>query len=425
MRRSSVSLIWAFVCLLVANVTLAQSPALDSSASTESTTEVALTTARNSTSVTTLSSAAVAEKLAEAKRLLNSREDGSVSIALAALDPRVSEIHVLTLAKESFLTKGADVSLTTHLGKAVRLRIIRPNGVNTAVTITDITGHSLLPLLVKYPIIRDGAWSENAFYTSAHPALLSSNIVAEGQRYLTTMFAQAAADLKSSGVTIPADIVEVAKHLVIVEHTDHKRFREENRAEIYPEVLALYALNQGNTYRYSVSSAGAGGMIQMIPRTYEAIRQQHPNVSLQADFVSGMQNHANALKAQLLYINDTWKFLQGTTEVQDALRSGTASKIELLAAGYNSNPYRLPQYLSNGGSAWRALIPAETQMYLAIYQSVDRHVDFGNAESVPLVGGSRATPFGTAFARQASAAVISWLGKQVLSNATVITHLMP
>ena len=140
-----------------------------------------------------------------------------------------------------------------------------------------------------------------------------------------------------------------------------------------------------------------------------------------------MQDHANALKAQLLYINDTWNYLEGTDEVQQALRSGTASKIELLAAGYNSNPYRLPKYLSNGGSGWRTLIPAETQMYLSIYRSVDSQVDFGNSQSVPLtdVGAAKVTPFGTAIARQASAVVISWLGKQVISNATVITQFMP
>src|SRR6185436_4407886 len=178
--------------------------------------------------------------------------------------------------------------------------------------------------------------------TSAHPALVSDQVVAMGQQYLATMFARANADLQSNGVNVPADVVEVAKHLVIVEHTDHKRFREEDRARIYPEVMALYALNQGDTFRYSVSSAGAGGMIQMIPRTYEAIRQHHPNVSLKADFVDGMQTHTNALKAQLLYINDTWNYLAQTPEVQQALRSGIATKTELLAAGYNSNPYRLP-----------------------------------------------------------------------------------
>jgi hypothetical protein len=281
-------------------------------------------------------------------------------------------------------------------------------------------------LLVQYPIVKGGSWTENAYYTSAHPALISSDIVAEGNRYLATTFERATTDLQSSGVAIPADIIEVAKHLVIVEHTDHKRFRDEDRAGIYPEVLALYALNQGDTFRYSVSSAGAGGMIQMIPRTYEAIRQHHPNVSLKADFVDGMQNHANALKAQLLYINDTWDYLAQTPEVQQALRSGVATKTELLAAGYNSNPYRLPDYLANGGSGWRTLIPAETQMYLAIYQSVDSHVDFESTESVPTTDAGLATtsPAGPSIARQASSAVLSWVSKQVLSSTVALTHLV-
>ena len=421
--RKKIFLTGAFVCLLISKLALAQAPMFD--ASTVAATEIASTAAETS-SVTTLSSTELAAKLSEAKKLLQTRADGgSVSIALAAFDPRAEQIHVLTLAKEAFLTKGAEFSLTTQLGKVVRLRIVRPNGVNTAVTVKDTDGHSLLPLLVQYPIVRDGSWSENAYYTSAHPALLSSDVVAEGQRYLGTMFQQATSELQASGVAVPADIVEVAKHLVIVEHTDHKRFRDENRADIYPEVLALYALNQGDTYRYSVSSAGAGGMIQMIPKTYAAIREHHPNVSLHADFVRGMQDHSNALKAQLLYINDTWNFLSQSADVQQAMRSGIATKTELLAAGYNSNPYRLPNYLANGGSGWKGLIPAETQMYLAIYQSVDSHVDFGRFQSVPTsdVGMATINP-GSSFARQASSAVMSWVSKQVLTSAVALTHLV-
>jgi hypothetical protein len=95
-----------------------------------------------------------------------------------------------------------------------------------------------------------------------------------------------------------------------------------------------------------------------------------------------MRDHANALKAMLLYMNDTWTNLSDSSEVQEALRNGIATKPELLAAGYNSNPVRLPMYLKNGGANWKTLIPAETQMYLAIYSEVDRNVQFQNrAES--------------------------------------------
>src|SRR5205823_5611998 len=180
--------------------------------------------------------------------------------------------------------------------------------------------------------------------------------------YVTTMLETAAKHLADNGVSISRDIVQIAEHLVLVEHTDHRRFLNEDRAAIYPEILSLYALNQGDTFRYSVSSAGAGGMIQMIPRTYEGIRAHHQGVKLDTDFVNGMQNHANALKAMLLYLNDTWHYLEKNDEVQSALRTGVATKSELLAAGYNSNPMRLPTYLKNGGASWRSLIPAETQM---------------------------------------------------------------
>jgi hypothetical protein len=80
-------------------------------------------------------------------------------------------------------------------------------------------------------------------------------------------------------------------------------------------------------------------------------------------------------------MNDTWNKLQESSDVQDALGNGTATKPELLAAGYNSNPLRLPAYLKNGGTSWRTLIPAETQMYLAIYSSVDSNVQFKETAS--------------------------------------------
>jgi hypothetical protein len=413
------------VCLFAVNLTMAQTPGSDNIQPLSHPNASGI-------AVTTLSAAEVAEKLAQARSILKTQsvlsEDNSPLVALATLDPHSSEIDVLTLTKESFLTEGGVFELNSRNGKALWLRVVRPNYVNTTVTVTEAaTRRSLIPLLVKYPIERDGAFIENAFYTSAHPALVSSAIVEEGHRYLANMFAQATDELRSNGVTIPADLVEVAKHLVIVEHTDHRRFREDSREEIYPEVLALYALNQGNTFRYSISSAGAGGMIQMIPKTYDAIQQHHPNVTLEPDFVTGMQNHANALKAMLLYVNDTWNHLKHDDEVQEALRSGIATKTELLAAGYNSNPYRLPQYLSDGGSGWRTLIPEETQMYLAIYNSVDSNVDFGNPQSVQGVdvGVSATSQFGTSIARQTTSALLDWISNQIIDSGPALSHVMP
>jgi len=314
----------------------------------------------------------------EAQRLLKSRPHltamGSSSlytVTLAALDDKNSQIHLLIIPKETFLKKGAEMTLITSLGATVQLRIIRANGVNTAVTVFDNTGRSFVPLIVEYPIERGGSLHEVAYYTSVHPALLSPDVVKTGQTYVRTMIDLAAKRLKDKGVTVPPNLIDIAERLCIVEHADHTRFRNENRQALFEEIFSLYALNELNTYRHSVSTAGAGGMVQMIPSTYQMVRRLHPGIGLNPDFVYGMRNHGNALEAMLLYVLDTWKVLAASSDVADALRLGMATQRELMAAGYNSNPAKLPLYIRRGGAGWRTLIPRETQMYLQIYQSLD------------------------------------------------------
>src|SRR5678816_181464 len=324
-----------------------------------------------------LSPQAIRARVAEAERLFKPRPKPAGMapsidfVTLALLDRRTNRIHQLTLAKETFLTRDAEVNMTTSLGLPVSLRVIRANGVNTAVTIFDSTGYSLMPLLVEFPIEKRGVFRELAYYTSAHPALMSPELARSGQLYVRTMLDFAAKRLREKGVQISPQIIDVAERLCLVEHVDHDRFRLENRSALFQEIYSLFALNQLNTYRYSVSSAGAGGMVQMIPWAYGLMRQRHPSVGLMPDFVTGMQTHANALQAMLLYMNDTWSDLSAHEEVQYALSGKYATQTELLAAGYNSNAARLPQYLRRGGSSWRTLIPRETQMYLQIYKNFE------------------------------------------------------
>jgi len=330
-----------------------------------------------SSSATHLSPQMIRSRIGEAERLFKSRPKPvgmlpSIQfVTLAILDRRNNRIHQLTLPKETFLTKGAEVTLSTSLGMIVDLRILRANGVNTAVTAFDDTGYALTPLLVEFPIEKKGVFRELAYYTSAHPALMSPELSRSGQLYVRTMLDFAAKRLRDKGIVISPQILDVAERLCLVEHVDHERFRAENRAALFQEVYALFALNQNDTYRYSVSTAGAGGMVQMIPWAYNLMRQRHPGAGLIPDFVTGMRTHANALEAMLLYMHDTWNDLAANEDVQYALNAKLATQTELLAAGYNSNAARLPQYLRRGGASWRVLIPRETQMYLQIYKNFE------------------------------------------------------
>jgi hypothetical protein len=292
-------------------------------------------------------------------------------VTVAALDRNTSRTHLVTLSKETFLTKGAEVTLPSSLGTLLTIRVLRANGVNTALSVVTPDGISLVPLIVEYPIERNGLFREMAYYTSAHPALLSKDLTRSGQSYVRNMLDLAARRLKERGVTISPDIVNVAERLCVVEHIDHERFRAENRLVLYDEIYSLYGLNELDTYRYSVSIAGAGGMVQMIPWAYNLERQRHPGVGLIPDFVTAMRNHGNALQAMLLYMQDTWNELYANDDVKYALNSKIATTSELLAAGYNSNAAKLPGYIRRGGEDWKTLIPRETQMYLQIYKSFE------------------------------------------------------
>lgn len=349
------------------------------SATTSAAPDAVVLPASAASNLSALSAGNVSALLTEAKRALQAREGERTplnSVTMSALDRASGEIHFVTVPKEVFLRRGAELTAATAQGNPVRLNIVRANGVNTAVNVSCAeTARAFLPLVVEYPIERDGALREMAYYSSAHPALLSSELVNGGKSYIRTMLDEAERRLRVRDVRIAPEIVDIAERLVVVEHTDHARFLNENRGALFNEILTLYALNRTDTYRYSVSSAGAGGMIQMIPSTYEMMRRLYPDAGLNPDFVAGMTDHYNALEAMLLYMQRTWDDLQRSATVREALAASIATQTELVAAGYNSNPARLPGYLQRGGAQWRTLIPNETQMYLRIYAALESHIE--------------------------------------------------
>ncbi len=338
-----------------------------------------------------LTPALIQARINEATRLLKSRPMATAMLAnpqiefvtVAALDRNTSRTHLITLSKQTFLKKGSELTITSSLGTVVTLRVLRANGVNTALSIFTAEGQALVPLIVEYPIERNGRFLEMAYYTSAHPALLSKDLTGFGQAYIRNMLDLAVRRLKDKGVAISPEIVNVAERLCIVEHTDHERFRAENRLALFEEIYSLYALNDLDTYRYSVSTAGAGGMVQMIPWAYNFVRQAHPGVALIPDFVTAMRNHGNALQAMLIYMQETWNELTKSDDIRYALNTKIATPSELLAAGYNSNAAKLPGYIRRGGENWKTLIPRETQLYLQIYKSFESLVPMKMRTTVP------------------------------------------
>jgi hypothetical protein len=353
------------------------------SAEIEAARPVVNSTTKSASTARVLSFGQMKSKIAEAKRYMQSRPlatalvEGTLPtdfVRVAFQDWKNNRIDYFVLSKEAFLSTVSEKVVSSENGRSVRVRTIRGNGVNTPIVILDDAGESHLPLMVQYPVVRDGRYMETAYYMSTHPGLGTQEVVNAGRYYVRNVIEIARERLKEKGIVIQPKVADIAERLATVEHVDHSRFRNELHQNIYNDIFTLYALNEGQTYRYSVSSAGAGGMVQMIPSTYRMVRSWHPNVPLIPDFVEGMRNHVNATQAMLLYMQRTWNDLISNSTVAYAHSSGMATQEQLMAAGYNSNPARLAGYINRGGQNWTSLIPRETKVYLQIYQSLEKSV---------------------------------------------------
>lgn len=330
-----------------------------------------------------LSFSQIKAKIAEAKRQMQTRPlttamvepvTATGLVRIAYYDWRDKRVDYIVIRKDAFLTTDSMTTAVSSNGRQVTSRTLRANGVNTPITITDENGQAQLPLLIQYPVEKGGRYIETAYYMSTHPGLVTPEVVSAGRFYIHNVIEIARDQLRAKGYFIQPKVADIAERLATVEHVDHLRFRTEFQSNIFNDIFTLYALNGGQTFRYSVSSAGAGGMVQMIPPTYRMIRSRYPNAVLMPDFVEGMRNHVNATQAMLLYMQMTWNDLTANYTVSSAMQTGIATQEQLMAAGYNSNPAKLAGYIDRGGSSWSLLIPRETQIYLQIYSSLEHDV---------------------------------------------------
>lgn len=369
--------------IIVGTTTKPSGPSTDSTPETADAPKTNAPIASSNLSGRSLGFRQIKSLIAEAKRDMQTRPMATASsepvvmtdfVRVAFQDTHRKILDYVVLTKDAFLSTEADKQAVSQNGRQLTIRTIRGNGVNTPIVILDESGQAQLPILVQYPVVRNGKYVETAYYMSTHPGLVTPEVVSAGRYYVRNVIELAREKLREKGVTIQPKVADIAERLATVEHVDHQRFKTEYQSNIFNDIFTLYALNEGQTFRYSVSSAGAGGMVQMIPSTYRMIRSRYPQANLMPDFVEGMRNHVNATQAMLLYMQSTWNDLNSSPTIKDALASGIATPEQLMAAGYNSNPAKLAGYINRGGENWTNLIPRETQIYLQIYDSVERFV---------------------------------------------------
>jgi len=164
MKKSFIFLLAIFVCALGSAAAPAQSESNSQTPNAVSAPSSPAATEPSEASVATaLPSTDISSRISEARRLLSSRQTAGTSrdlVTVAAFDTATSQISIFSLPKNEFLVKDADLSANTQAGGTVRVHVVRANGVNTAVTVTDVsTGRQLVPLLVQFPIVKGGAVS--------------------------------------------------------------------------------------------------------------------------------------------------------------------------------------------------------------------------------------------------------------------------
>src|SRR5438552_7391398 len=166
MRKSFIFLLAIFVCAIGSTVSSAQSSQETSTNAVSAPSSPAAVGASLSSVANSLISSDIFSQITEARRLLSSRQTSVASrdlVTVAALDTDTSEINMFSLPKNKFLVKDADLSATMQTGATVRVHVVRANGVNTAVTVANVsTGRTLIPLMVQFRIVKSGAVTEMA-----------------------------------------------------------------------------------------------------------------------------------------------------------------------------------------------------------------------------------------------------------------------
>jgi hypothetical protein len=275
-------------------------------------------------------------------------------IALAIFDPAINDI-IITVGRQN----GKNMVFPDP---AVDVQLIRFNGVNSKFQINKPVGGQVVALkyLITGPESGGKKAIENslqeAVYVPYSPDFASPDILAYGANYLDSVIKKVAADLQNEpSQAVPGKTIIEAirpaliKALVYAEHTDTTQILVNNDVRgTIDQLNILFALNEGDAYKYSVSAAGARGLAQFMPATYKSLVKRHPEAALNLDFAAGMSDHENSIKAMYLLLDD----YAGAVRAQAALGFAEGRVFDYGAASYNAGTTRVAKAVNMFGDTW-------------------------------------------------------------------------
>jgi hypothetical protein len=274
-------------------------------------------------------------------------------MAIVVMDSKGDLQIVRAIKKEK--GKGFEV-----LTPGVILSMRKANGINSDIACIQPANGKVLA--VRYPVSNEnnrfGSGGEviQAVYTPFSPEIRTEEVVKAGLKIQTDFINKAYDRLKSRDVTSaafpPNKVTEVIpkqilKVLLINEHIDPSLFKSEGLARSLSEqVLTIIATNRDRAYAYSVSSAGARGLVQMIPSTYALMLRKYPLAGLNPSYSSGMVDPVNAIMAQILLCDADWQSISRRKQIPKEQIG------PYLAAAYNGGVGRVLSILGDDEVGW-------------------------------------------------------------------------
>jgi len=307
----------------------------------------------------------IVDRRGRKKLKLRFAESVAPHFLLAVENLHERELRAVLVTDKGCATDGFEVVRVKNNGVASRFQVLYPEEMAVLAIRTIVHG-------------RNGGYEE-VVYTPYSPEIDTPEVRGAGYNYLLDQIELALADLERRRVSLRAlgpllysdQLPDIVFVLSIIEHMDPERFKalpKDQEDTLIREVLTVIGANAANAYAYSKSPAGARGLFQFMPSTYERLRRKYPAAALNRDFILGSTDHVNAAKASLLL------FDSDLADLSRKLLLDAGDDVEaigrLLAASYNCGPGRVQKSARACRDAWTCRLPEETRTYLQKFDRV-------------------------------------------------------
>lgn len=286
-------------------------------------------------------------------------KDVEVDIVLAIWNRTSGTISLATAKKSGkkikILTPGAPPIEVTKAGGIYSEYEVKTGGPDTVVGVIYPVFSEIKVKKKKGYVLRE------TVYTPYNRAFFTPEVLAAGSNYLSFLIQDAFDDMRAKGVKsrafpdkLLADVVEpyLIKSVIVTEHTSPATLVNGDPERAIGRFLIELAVNKDDAFDLALSRAGAAGLVQFIPSTYNLMVKRWPELKLITDFKAAMADHKNAVKAQTALLDANLAAMPA--EIRTHYKVSAASAGELMAAAYNGGATRIKRAVDFWGDTWSA-----------------------------------------------------------------------